>query len=273
MPVRRNVELWLAFISILIFSSVYALVVLITGEIPAAREFFGHSLGIIGFTMMLMTETMYSWRKRSRTARLGKMAHWLRFHIYTGIVGPFLVLLHSSWKFNGLAGFVMLLTITIVISGFIGRYIYTSIPRTVDGVEMERDQLVQQIGRLEQSIKSWLASQPAEVQQMGVRLTNLPSQPQAGVLVVLARPLVDWSFRYRLWLEKQKINSDYRTTILEIEALIKRQRQIHRQVSALAYSRRLLSLWHTVHVPLGITLFTTAIIHILAAIYYATLLR
>jgi hypothetical protein len=32
-------------------------------------------------------------------------------------------------------------------------------------------------------------------------------------------------------------------------------------------------LWHTLHVPIGLALFAAAIVHIVAAIYYATLLR
>jgi hypothetical protein len=48
-----------------------------------------------------------------------------------------MVLLHTSWKFNGLAGIVTLLTIIIVASGFVGRYVYTRIPRTLEGVELE----------------------------------------------------------------------------------------------------------------------------------------
>ena len=48
-----------------------------------------------------------------------------------------MVLLHTSWKFNGLAGAVTLLTVIIVFSGVIGRYIYTRIPRTMDGLEVE----------------------------------------------------------------------------------------------------------------------------------------
>lgn len=45
--------------------------------------------------------------------------------------------------------------------------------------------------------------------------------------------------------------------------------------SKIAYisSRRLMSIWHTIHIPIGVALFTTAFIHIGAAIYYATLLR
>jgi hypothetical protein len=132
-----NWELWLALLTMVIVGSIYAIVVWQTKSIPAAAGLFGHLLGIIGFIMMLMTEILYSLRKRSRLARWGRMSDWLRFHIFTGLAGPFMVLLHSSWKFNGLAGMVTLLTIIIVASGFVGRYIYTRIPRVLDGTELE----------------------------------------------------------------------------------------------------------------------------------------
>ena len=132
-----NREFWLSLLAMVIIGSIYAIVVWQTKTIPAAAGLFGHLLGIIGFIMMLMAEILYSLRKRSQLARWGRMSDWLRFHIFTGLVGPFMVLLHTSWKFNGLAGAVTLLTIIIVVSGFIGRYIYTSIPRTLEGVELE----------------------------------------------------------------------------------------------------------------------------------------
>ncbi len=132
----KGKELWYAFFAALVITAVYATVVLLTGEIPRASGFFGHTLGIFGFILMLMTETLYSLRKRSRSARWGRMKDWLEFHIFTGLVGPYMVLLHTSWKFNGLAGVVTAFTVTIVISGFIGRYIYTRVPRTLDGTEL-----------------------------------------------------------------------------------------------------------------------------------------
>jgi uncharacterized membrane protein len=48
-----------------------------------------------------------------------------------------MVLLHTSWNFNGIAGASTLLTVIIVFSGIIGRYIFTRIPRTLDGLEIE----------------------------------------------------------------------------------------------------------------------------------------
>ena len=185
---RGNRELWLSFLAAILITAVYAFVVFWTRAIPPAGAFFGHLLGILGFILMLLTEILYSIRKRSQTAQWGSMASWLQFHIFTGLIGPYMVLLHSSWKFNGLAGATTLLTIIIVISGFIGRYIYTQIPRSLDGVEIET-----------------------------------PSgQVQAG---------------------------------------------------ALARARRLMAVWHLIHIPLGMALFTAAFIHIGAALYYATLMR
>ena len=134
---RSNKELWWAFFVGILITAVYGGVYLSTRKIPAAGEFFGHTIGIFGFILMLMTEVLYSLRKRTRSASWGRMSSWLQFHIFTGLVGPYMVLLHTSWKFNGLAGATTLLTITIVFSGIIGRYIFTRIPRTIDGLEIE----------------------------------------------------------------------------------------------------------------------------------------
>jgi len=182
---RGNRELWLAFLAGILITGLYLLVMLWTREIPPAGELFGHGMGIVGFILMLMTETLYSLRKRSRSVRWGRMSNWLQFHIFTGLVGPYLVLLHTSWKFNGLAGVSTLFTVVIVISGFIGRYIYTRIPRTMDGLEIE--------GTLSQE--------------------------------------------------------------------------------ALKQARRLMALWHTVHIPIGMALFISAFVHAGAALYYATFLK
>jgi len=134
---RGNRELWLAFLAMIMITGLYGLVVVLTREIPPASELFGHGIGIIGFILMLMTEILYSLRKRSRSVKWGRMSNWLQFHIFTGLVGPYMVLLHTSWKFNGLAGVSTLFTVIIVVSGFVGRYIFTRIPRTMDGLEIE----------------------------------------------------------------------------------------------------------------------------------------
>lgn len=185
---RSSKELFLALLACALIAISYAAVLFFTRAIPAAGGLYGHSIGILGFLLMLMTETLYSLRKRTRFAHWGRMSNWLQFHIFTGIVGPFMALLHSSWKINGLAGVTLLLTGVVVVSGFIGRYIYTRIPRTADGIE------------------------------------------DPGLIGII-------------------------------------------QASALANSRRLMAVWRTFHIPIGVALFVIAFAHILGALYYATLLK
>jgi len=75
---------------------------------------------------MLATETLYSIRRLRDDARWGSMASWLSFHMVTGLVGPYMVLLHTTMQFRGVAGVAMLLTAIVVASGLVGRYVYTT---------------------------------------------------------------------------------------------------------------------------------------------------
>jgi hypothetical protein len=267
---KDNRELWWALTAIILITGVYAAVAAWFKEIPAASGLFGHSIGVLGFILMLSTETLYSLRKRSRLAKWGSMSTWLRVHIFTGIVGPYMVLLHTSWKFNGLAGITLLLTVLIVISGFVGRYIFTAIPRTADGIEVEKEELLKQIGAIEE--KLYQGSEP--VQGMGDAAVELASAAPAGSVVFISRKEQDLDKKYRAWIRSAKrLGGHAAQQAREMEKLVRRRSSMQRQVTSLTNSRRLLSVWHSVHIPIGMALFTAAFIHAAAAFYYATLLR
>ncbi|MGZ8776239.1 MAG: hypothetical protein ACXWZ5_09945 [Mycobacterium sp.] len=136
----RYSELLVAAALVALITAGYAAYLGASG-VPPAGDLVGHMLGIIGFTLMLLTETLYSLRKRAMGRPRGSMQTWLRVHIVMGIVGPYLVLLHSAWSFNGLAGVLTLMTAIVVASGFIGRYIYAAVPRTADGTVLEAQEL------------------------------------------------------------------------------------------------------------------------------------
>lgn len=269
---RDNKEIWLALLAAILITPLYAFIVFWFREIPAASGFFGHLLGVLGFLLMLMTEVLYSFRKRSRKARWGSMATWLQFHIFTGLVGPYMVLLHTAWKFDGLAGAVWVLTVIIVVSGFIGRYIYTAVPRTIDGVEIQSSELESQIAAADAEMQKYLAERP-ELAEATRRLNSLPDVSAGGWMAVLGRTLIEWEYRTRLRAEERQMGSRARAQMKQIEQLVERLRMLRRQKNSLATARRLLSLWHMVHIPIGMALFTAAFIHIGAALYYATLLR
>jgi len=252
----KNLELWSAFLVIALVTIFYVQTVT-TSTIPSASGFVGHSLGVIGFILMLMTEILYSLRKRYQFARWGKLQHWLSFHIFTGIVGPYLVLLHTSWKFNGLAGILMLFTVLIVASGFVGRYFYTAVPRSADGIELDAEETAIQIIGLEKKIKHWLTTHangntPDDSLKYYRRSFRLPFKKQKDL---------DGSSGL-----SSEIIEEYRHMASHYELLRRQHKNFDR-------SRRLLAIWHTLHVPLGMGLFFTAFVHILAALYFATFIH
>jgi hypothetical protein len=201
------------------------------------------------------------------------MSSWLQFHIFTGLVGPYMVLLHTSWKFNGLAGIVFLLTVIIVLSGIFGRYIYTSIPRTADGIEIQSTDLEHKIFGIEAEIRYWEQSNPQAQQAISSIVKEAATNQKSIPLQYWGRTVADWYSQYRWWRYQKQWNSQLKSQTRSLEKLLRQQRILKRQIVTLSLARKMLSLWHTIHIPIGLALFTSAFIHIFAAIYYATLLR
>ena len=216
---RRAPELWYAAGAILAITLGYGAAYLRADALPSASGLAGHGIGIAGFILMLMTATLYSLRKLRTTARWGSMAAWLRFHMVTGLVGPYMVLLHTAMRFRGLAGLAMLLTAVVVVSGLIGRYLYTAVPRDVGD---------------------------------GVSTGGVPRGPGRAALPG----------------DGNGAPREGRGPAPSADG-----RDVDRRRARLARRRRALAVWHTLHVPLAWALFAAAFVHVVAALYYATLQR
>lgn len=228
----------------------------------------GHSLGIVGFLLMLSSETLYSLRKRVTRLAFGRTSTWLRVHIFTGFVGAYLVLLHSAGRFHGLAGVLTLLTVLMIGSGVVGRYLYTAVPRTLDGVEVAVRQLEHQITQANLQLHALQIAVPTAAE---ISLHPEPALP--GWLLVVGRFyfLARQRLRLRRALRKVKILTNPQAA--QLRALMVERYRLHLQINSLASARHLLALWHLFHVPLGVVLFTVALIHIGAALYYSSFLK
>src|SRR5512135_2149039 len=97
----------------------------------------GHAFGIFGSLMIMVGVAMYSSRKRLRVfGGLGRIKHWLEFHIFLCLLGPILVLYHTTFKFGGLVAVSFWSMSAVVLSGVIGRYLYVQIPKGMQGNEL-----------------------------------------------------------------------------------------------------------------------------------------
>jgi hypothetical protein len=152
---RRSRALLYALAAIAAVTAVYYLAYRQAGAFPRASGLVGHGIGVVGFVLMLMTETLYSVRKRQSDARWGSMESWLTFHVVTGLVGPYMVLLHTAARFQGLAGVAMLLTAIVVVSGVVGRYMYTAEPR--EPVESEPGAAEHRLAARRKALAAWYA--------------------------------------------------------------------------------------------------------------------
>jgi hypothetical protein len=262
---RAPYELVAALVVIVLVTVWY--VRLARDAVPQASGLIGHSLGILGFVLMLATETLYSLRKHWQGFHFGSMQNWLRWHVFMGLVGPFLVVLHSGWKFHGLAGLLTALTIVMVFSGFVGRYIYTAVPRTLDGVEVAAAELEQRITTADRELKA------LGVDPKGMAALSAASVAPSPWLAVLGRHWLRWRQRGRVRRALIGLAGADRARKVQLGKMLLARHDLLTRIQALAGVRRVLALWHALHVPLGGVVFTLAFVHVGAAIYYATLLK
>lgn len=226
--------------------------------LPAPGSRLGHGIGIAGFSLMLGAQTLHTLRKRMRAMR-GKMVFWMRAHIFLGLVGGCLAVLHSAGKFHGLAGVLTMATIAIVLSGIVGRFIYSAVPRTAEGAELGAETLAAECAAIEH-----------ELAQLGVaptdpRLHNRP--PGTLRLLLLGRWILHRAYRNRL---RRVLGRGHGA---QVRQLLEARHERHLALASLAATRRVLAYWHLLHVPLGILVFTLALLHIGWALYFSSPMR
>lgn len=110
----------------------------------------GQLYGEAGAAMMVLM-LGYSLRKRWRwLRRWGPLRVWLDLHIYLGVMGPLLVILHTSFKVQGLVAISFWSMIAVALSGVLGRYLYLKI-----GCSRAGDELTPAGARLRQLFHYW----------------------------------------------------------------------------------------------------------------------
>ena len=229
----------------------------------------GHSLGVLGTSMMLLS-FLYSVRKRwSFLQRFGNQKQWLQFHIFLGLGGPALVVFHTTGKLSGIAAIAFYCTMSMVISGMIGRYLYSKIPRTRKGSELS-------LRQIEGQLESWAGSvqEGASKEEMLRAVEGYLSgirRRSAGVFGTLLHTLLDdlgtpFNF-YQAWkiaqLQPVSLRSRLRTS-----RFILKQRRLLKHLAVLEASQRLFSFWHIFHRPFTVLASVVLLAHVAVAVYF-----
>lgn len=94
-------------------------------------------------TVLFVLNLGYLIRKRLINIRwLGSLRTWMSFHVVTGLIGGTLILLHAAFAPSSALGILALVALAItLVSGVVGRYIYAKVPRSLEGRELELEQV------------------------------------------------------------------------------------------------------------------------------------
>jgi hypothetical protein len=101
-----------------------------------AGSFWGGMLAVVG-TLLMLVPLVYLIVKRisplkKAVTKLVSMQTLLVWHIYAGVLGPILVILHTGHKFDSPLGIALTaMTLIVVLSGFAGRYLMNQFRQTI----------------------------------------------------------------------------------------------------------------------------------------------
>jgi hypothetical protein len=231
---------------------------------------FGHGLGIIGGSMMLLM-FIYSLRKRIKLFRKwGKLPTWLNYHIFLGIAGPILVTFHTALKFGGLVSISYWSMVSVAISGFIGRYIYIKIPRRVSGKEVNRKEFKEQLQSIIKQVKNDFGISDNSIDKI-LQLSGAEKIERRGLLgifTILFMDLTNWIKWWNIKNEIKKSSSIPRREMRWFKHSLSQIVKMDRQIAFWKAAHNLFHYWHVIHKPFAYTMILIMFIHIIVAVYF-----
>ncbi|MDP9147441.1 MAG: hypothetical protein M3N22_07255 [Acidobacteriota bacterium] len=235
----------------------------------------GVKLGMLG-VLMFFVIYLYPIRKKwGWLARQGNSRHWLDFHIVLGTTAPIIIAFHASFKFGNIAGMAFYSMMAVTLSGFVGRYLYSQIPRSLNAAELTKKEMEDN----EEKLHKELAEQEATFGFRVEALYVLPTAAEVAKRTILGslfsmffidfrRPFVASRVRLKRvgfgpWA--LSLFGLFATSDHEIERALrvaKTKTALSKRILFLSRTQQVFNLWHVIHRPFSYAFAILAIIHI-----------
>lgn len=233
----------------------------------------GYALGIVGLSMMLLL-LLYSLRKRARWLRgFGPIRYWFEVHMLLGILGPLAILFHANFEVKSVNAGVALVSMLIVAgSGFIGRFAYARIHHGLFGQRESLAEVSQRAEASRSALHTALRAAPGveacvrefESQALARSPSTLGELGRAFVLGHRTRT----TFRRARRLLRKSPPGSLAVPADVVARALRRHLALVRRVAEFGFYERVLALWHALHVPLAVVLFSAAVVHVIAVNLY-----
>ncbi len=228
-------------------------------------------VGLVGIIGVML----YPMRRKVYTRRRGPLRYWLLSHLYLGVIGGIMILLHGGTDAGGPLTLALMISFDLVIlTGLFGILAYQVAPRIltkIEGSPLLIDDLLQRRDELQKELAE-IGATPAEPLRGLVRNRIIPRFTSFGFLLrqYLKREPLDAMIdaaKRGAGAEYQQLQNQKDRDRLEqaIEAAV-----TMRRVDALIFLHRVCKWWLPPHVATTSVMLALMVIHIIQVIYYAS---
>ena len=234
----------------------------------------GLSLGVLATAAILANLAYLLRRSFPRLERLGSLRGWMTAHVVTGILSLLLALLHAAMlPGNTVGGHAFAGLSVLVVTGAVGRYFYSFVPRAANGRELALEEVQSQLAVLSSEWDEGPGhfAQRARHEVQALIDSSHWRQSFARRLVTLLgthRRLTRTFRRLRTEAKAEGLPRD------QIDALASLARRAHRtSLMAAHYEdlRGLLSSWRYVHRWVALLMVLLVALHVANALRYGGL--
>ncbi|MBK8701256.1 MAG: hypothetical protein IPN29_17630 [Saprospiraceae bacterium] len=221
---------------------------------------FGHGLGIMGTLLILIGVFGYMARKRFKSlARMGVLKYWLEFHIFLCVLGPIMILFHTSFKFGGIVSISFWSMVAVVASGVLGRFIYLQIPRTVQGRELSLDEIHMIREEFTDKIEAEAGAEAGNVLQAWKEITDLRKEEGIAGFFLSYYHDVILKNKFKMQLEGMSLTGKKVNTLMKF---LSGELAVNRKIERLVTMQQLFRYWHIAHLPFAVIMLIIMIIHV-----------
>ena len=226
--------------------------------------YVGQSAGLLGLALMLFL-WLYPVRKRYRSLGFtGSVAGWLEVHVFAALTLPLIAAIHAAWRFGGIIGLGFWAMLIVWLSGIVGRYLYTRIPRGRAGLELTREEIATERRRLLDAIAAQTGLDPAVVDRtLAVRAAGADT----GLGATLRQLLADDLDRRRAARALRSLlhargAATRPRAVADVVRLARREMALTQQTRVLEATQRIFRLWHVAHRPFAIGALVAVLVHV-----------
>lgn len=236
-------------------------------EIMKPSGTYSHGLGIIGSSMIITGVAMYSTRKRVRALwNLGRLSRWLEVHIFLCLLGPILVIFHTTFKAGGIAAVSLWCMVSVAVSGIVGRFLYVQIPRNLKGTELTDQEIARELERMGEALVRFPFGRQL-IEQMDEQFSSLtkPSTMREMFIQLIRLQAMKRRVRHMLHVAigRSGLVSEQARAVFKLASS---RAALMQKTVLLNQMERLFFYWHAVHLPFTVIMFLTLAAHVAVTI-------